>query len=128
MLYLNRPTQKKTLGAISMSKKTKEYRKMIADAFVKSLQEDPIGWKKMWSCNMRPINGCTGRKYSGLNRLWLQYNIEERGFEDPRFYTFKQIQDMGMKLKKGSKAVQVEFWSLYDPELGKTLNDSDAEE
>lgn len=111
-----------------MSKKTKEYRKMIADAFVKSLQEDPIGWKKMWSGSIRPENGYTGRKYTGLNRFWLQYNIEERGFEDPRFYTFKQIQDMGMKLKKGSKAVQVEFWSLYDSELRKTVDFKDAKE
>lgn len=111
-----------------MSKKTKEYRKMIADAFVKSLQEDPIGWRKMWSGSIRPQNGHTGRKYTGLNRLWLQYNIERRGFEDPRFYTFKQVQDMGLKVKKGSKAVQVEFWSLYDPELKKTVDFKDAKE
>lgn len=111
-----------------MNSKTKEYRKMVADAFVKSLQEDPIGWRKMWSGSVRPENGHTGRKYTGLNRLWLQYNIEKRGFEDPRFYTFKQVQDMGLKVKKGSKAVQVEFWSLYDPELKKTVDFKDAKE
>ena len=111
-----------------MNKKNKEYRKAIADAFVKSLKEDPQHWKQMWSCNMRPINGHTGRKYSGLNRLWLQHMMYEKNYDDPRFYTFKQVQDMGLEVKKGSKAAQVEFWSLYDPELLQTLNDSDAQE
>lgn len=111
-----------------MNKKTKEYRKMIADEFIKSLQEDSLQWKKMWSGNMRPINGHTGRKYSGLNRLWLQYNMTEKNFDDPRFYTFKQVQDMGLKVKKGSKAVQVEFWSLYDPKTKKTVDFSKAAE
>ena len=111
-----------------MNKKTKEYRKMIADEFIKSLQEDSLQWKKMWSGNMRPINGHTGRKYSGLNRLWLQHNMTQKSFDDPRFYTFKQVQDMGLKVKKGSKAVQVEFWSLYDPETKKTVDFSKAAE
>ena len=109
-----------------MNKKTKEYRKAIADAFVKSLTEDPQHWKQMWQGNMRPINGHTGRKYSGLNRFWLQHMMYEKNYDDPRFYTFKQVQDMGLKVKKGSKAVQVEFWSLYDPETKKTVSFSEA--
>lgn len=99
-----------------MNEKTKEYRKEIAAAFIRSLEENPIEWKNMWSGFSVPLNGHTGRKYSGLNRLWLQYNMREQNIEDPRFYTFKQVQDMGLKVKKGSKAFKVEFWSLYDPE------------
>ena len=109
-----------------MNKKTREYRKAIADAFVKSLTEDPQHWKQMWQGNMRPINGHTGRKYTGLNRFWLQHMMYEKNYDDPRFYTFKQVQDMGLKVKKGSKAVQVEFWSLYDPETKKTVSFSEA--
>ena len=111
-----------------MNNKTKEYRKMIADAFIKSLQENPNTWKQMWKSDSCPSNGNTNRKYNGLNRLWLQYNIKKNGFSDPRFYTFKQVQDMGLKVKKDSKAIKVEFWSLYDPEERKTVDFNIAKE
>lgn len=111
-----------------MNKNTKEFREKIAAAFIKSLEENPFAWKKEWQgLSSAPINGSKGRKYNGLNRFWLQHQIFENGWQDPRFYTFKQVSDMGLKVKSGSKAVKVEFWSFYDPESKKKLTYKEAE-
>lgn len=107
--------------------KTKEYRQIIADEFIKSLEENPLGWQKEWvGISGVPINGASNRKYSGLNRLYLQYIMNEKGFDDPRFYTFKQVKDMGLRLKKGSKSTVVEFWSFYFPEEKRKVDYSEV--
>lgn len=107
--------------------KTKDFRAEIASAFIKSLEENPKKWKKEWQgLGNAPMNGNTGRNYNGLNRLWLQYQMSEHGWIDPRFYTFKQISDMGLRVQKGSKAVKVEFWSFYDPKEKKKISYEEA--
>lgn len=98
-----------------MNPKTSEYRKKVADMFVKSLQERELDWKKGWdSTVVVPENAITGKKYRGANRIGLTLYSYAKNLEDPRWATFKQIQDKGWKLKKGSKAMQVEYWRPYD--------------
>ena len=48
--------------------KTKEYREKIAEAFLKSLQEDPVCWKQQWkSLSYIPRNLVTEKPYRGIN-------------------------------------------------------------
>ena len=102
--------------------KTKEYREKIAEAFLKSLQEDPVCWKQQWkSLSYIPRNLVTEKPYRGINRLWLSYVQQEGGFKDYRWCTFRQLQDKGWHLKKGSKSVQVEYWMPFDTEEKKVI-------
>ena len=110
-----------------MKNKTKEFRQHIADTFIKSLKEKPIEWKKEWQgISIVPINGTTDRKYTGLNRFWLQHEMVQKGWTDPRFYTFKQVSDVGLKVMGGSKATKVEFWSFYDTKDKRKLTYEEA--
>lgn len=97
-----------------MNQKTKEYREKIAEQFIKALEEKQLDWKKEWkgftSC---PKNAATGARYNGINRFWLSLMADSKRSEDNRWATFKQIQDKGWKLKKGSKGVQIEYWQPY---------------
>lgn len=106
--------------------KTQEFRKQIADAFVKSLTETPKTWKKSWRAGLNePQNAVTKRKYKGINRLWLYYRMQQLESEDPRWVTFQQAQKEGWKIKKGEKGTQVEYWFPYDLIEKKVISWSD---
>lgn len=112
-----------------MNRKTSEFREKVADMFVKSLQENALDWKKGWqSVNQLPQNAVTGKNYKGLNRFWLSLVAQVKGLDDPRWATFRQIQDKGWKLVKGAKGMEVEYWSPYDFQSKKNLSWKDYEE
>ncbi len=103
-------------------------RKEMIDAFLNALQEDKIPWHKSWSTlqSMPPRNAVKGTEYRGVNRFWLFHTAEQKGYSDPRWCTFKQAKDNGWHVKKGEKGTHVEFWSLYDQEAKRTINDEEA--
>ena len=105
-----------------MTNKTKEFRQSIADAFIKSLEEHPGDWKKEWRCTNIPQNGLRKMPYKGLNRFILSLRQNVEGWDDPRWYTFKQIKDNGWHLIKGSTHSTVEYWMPYDLEQHKLVS------
>ncbi len=105
-----------------MNEKTKEFRQQVAEVFIKSLEEKQLDWKKGWNGpSMYPVNALSNKRYKGVNKFWLGMIAMERGTEDPRWCTFKQIQDKGWKLNKGSKGVKVEYWMPYDKKEKKGI-------
>lgn len=107
---------------------TKDFRNDVAQMFIQSLEEKQLSWKKGWtSFNLRPQNAATGANYKGINRFYLTALCEERGWDDPRFATFKQIQDKGWHLNKGSTGVKVEYWMPYDVEQKKVISWAEAD-
>ena len=100
-----------------MNQKTKEFRQNLADIFIKSLPEKQLEWKQGWNAsgNMQvPVNAYTGKPYKGINRMYLWLCSAEKGSADNRWATFRQIQQKGWHLKKGSKGCRVEYWQPYD--------------
>lgn len=113
---------------------TKQQRKSVreefAEKFVKILEsEKPLSWTKGWSAGSgykAPYNGQSGRKYNGINRFILLFQYLDKGYDDPRWYTFSQVAKMdGCKVRKDEKATPVEFWAVYDTVKKKTINISD---
>lgn len=105
-----------------MDQKTNEYRKAVADAFIKSLTENELQWKKGWQTTATvPQNAISGKSYKGLNRFFLTLQSMANNITDPRWATFKQIQDKGWHLNKGAKGMKVEYWTPYDYQNKKSL-------
>lgn len=104
-------------------------RKEMIDAFLNALQEDKIPWHKSWSAlqMMPPRNAVRDTEYRGVNRFWLFHTAEQNGYSDPRWCTFKQAKDNHWHVKKGEKGTHVEFWSLYDRKIKKTIDDKEAD-
>lgn len=69
-------------------------------------------------------NASTGKPYRGANQMGLYVASVDRGVSDPRWMTFKQIQDVGLRLKKGSKAERVFFYEKR--EIKEKAGDSKA--
>lgn len=107
-----------------MAMKAKEYREQLAEAFVHILEEKQLDWKEGWhETGMRaPLNAKSGRRYRGINLFYLSIIAMERGYSDPRWATFKQVQEKGWRLENAKgQGVKVEYWYPYDREDKKML-------
>lgn len=96
------------------SKQTKEFRKSVADMFVKGLSEEGLNWKQGWATTGELRNAVSNRHYRGLNEFYLKLVSMVHGYKDPRWMTFNQIRDEGYHLEKGSKGAKVEYWFPFD--------------
>lgn len=103
----------------------KTVRDEFAEKFISILESDePLKWTKEWSTGnyALPYNGQNGRRYNGINRFILMFQALEKGYSDPRYYTFKQVSEMeGCKVRAGEKATAVEYWLLWDSKEKRSL-------
>ena len=116
---------------VSLHKKT--VREEFADKFIKMLESDkPLSWTQGWSTGnsyQPPYNGESGRRYNGINRFILMIKSLERGYDDPRWYTFNQVTKMdGCSVQKGEKATPVEYWAIFDTVENKSMNLSEYQQ
>lgn len=122
-------------------KKTKKSAKSIVEENRKKIVEQLISNMKKgyifseWAWNRQafvPRNALTGTKYQGINRLNLSMSAINNGYEDPRWLTFKKINELGYKLKEGSKGVFCEKWiwekriKVVNEETGKVEKNEDG--
>ena len=73
--------------------------------------EQGTGIFEMPFVNGLPKNRVTGKAYRGIN-LWL--------LDGGEYATFKQIQELGGKVKKGAKSHAVVFWKMLEVEEEET--------
>ena len=111
----------------------KPHRKNIADEYaaeiIQQLKEGTAPWQKPWKAGElhMPFNPSSGTNYRGINVAMLAGH----GYADPRWMTFKQAQEKGYKVKKGSKSQRVVFWQWQDrqnmlDDNGRPVLDSDG--
>lgn len=70
----------------------------------------------------QPISGQTGHAYRGINNLILSFTATEKGYTDPRWFTFSQIQKNNWTIKKGTKGTAVEMCELIDKTTKKPFD------
>jgi antirestriction protein ArdC len=88
-------------------------RKELMESLAKELEAGKLPWDKGFR-GMRDVNAVTGKAYSGGNVIRLLASARAQGFEDPRWCTFKQAQEQGWNVKRGSKGTRIEFWSKIE--------------
>lgn len=100
-----------------------EERKKIVERVIEHLEKGTAPWQKPWESKLGvPYNPVTDSKYRGINSLNLTLLSIEKGYEDPRWATYKQAQDKEWNIKKGAKGVRIEFFRLYDKSIKKDLD------
>lgn len=101
----------------------------VAEKLIEALKAGTAPWQKPWNSKglpsfQLPYNAVTGNRYQGINTLSLIMS----GRNDPRWMTFKQADDNGWQVRKGSKATAIQFIKLYDQrtkrdDQGKVVKD-----
>ena len=94
------------------------YHKEVAEQIIKMLEAGTVPWQKPWDgdvsavANSMPFNGASKRRYRGINSLYLSTVAYTKGYKEPRWFTFKQAEDLGGHVKRGEKGVKVEYWEF----------------
>lgn len=103
-----------------MTKRNKQA-EALATAIIAELEKGVYQWRKTWKAvfAQTPLNGKSKRGYKGYNYTALAYAMQSSGYQDPRFYTFKQVQELGGKVNKGEHGTSVEHWLWFDKEIAK---------
>ena len=107
-------------------------RKQLVDMILSNLEKGAGLWKQGWRTSGAPISGITGKKYRGINNLFLSFIAMRNGYSDNRWVTFKQMEDRdwhfktdaeGNSLGKGA-GVCIEFYELRDRKTKKPFDRS----
>jgi putative DNA primase/helicase len=98
---------------MSDSLERKDFRQELTGRIIEELENGTAPWQKPWDGRhnfRRPVNAISERQYNGINALNLAIIAASRGFDDPRWCTYRQAQDKGWQVRKGEKGTPVEFW------------------
>lgn len=107
-------------------------RKLLVDAIIRNLESGTSVWRQGWKNTGAPESAITGKRYRGVNSIFLTLAAMECGYSDNRWATFKQIEDKGWSFKttddgkslgKGA-GVAIEYFELRDRETKKPFDRS----
>jgi len=90
----------------------KELYKNVTAALVEQMEQGVAIWQQPWVTSKvyQPQNGASGRLYNGFNRMYLGFlQMDMFDSNDPRWFTFTNVKDLGGKVKKGSKSTIVVY-------------------
>src|SRR5947199_5968162 len=112
----------------------RDHRQEVTDSIVKMLEEGVAPWQKPWESAGMPLNPTTDRAYRGGNAVHLMATGLSRGYDDPRWMTYKQAAENGWQVRKGEKGTHIEFWEVKSKSEEKSGeregngNDGDAKD
>lgn len=107
-------------------------RKQLVDTIMANLENNHSLWRQGWKVSGAPVSAISGKRYNGINRLYLTSATMERGYSDNRWLTYNQMKEKGWEFKRdeegnslGKKAgVSIEYFSLYDKSTKQTFDRS----
>lgn len=95
-----------------MPQNVKDQRRALVNKIIIDMLNDKVFmWDKGFVAG-QAVNGYTNSPYRGGNIIRLAYSAHMNGFKDRRWMTFKQAQEKGYKIKKGSKGTAIEYFDV----------------
>jgi antirestriction protein ArdC len=108
----DRDMAEKKAGREATKERIADARRAVVEQIIADMESGGFDWIRQWARVWGQRNGATGRVYAGGNQFHLAAVARFRGFDDPRWVTFKQAKEAGWKVKKGAKSAIVEKWKL----------------
>ena len=107
-------------------------RKQLVDKVMENLEKGNLFWAQGWVSSGAPESAVTGKKYRGINNLFLSLIAMSENYEDNRWATFKQMEEKGWTFKKDEegksaakgKGATVEYYEMRDKETKKRFDRS----
>jgi antirestriction protein ArdC len=96
----------------------RDFRQEVTDNIVQMLERGVAPWQKPWEPGASslgvPFNPTSERAYRGGNAIHLMATNLQRGYQDPRWMTYKQASDNGWQVRRGEKGTQIEYWEAKE--------------
>lgn len=92
----------------------------VTDSIIDSLESGVKPWMCPWVRNGvaagLPANLSAGTACSGINIMLLWCSAAKQGFQDPRWLTYKQAQELGAQVRKGEHGTTAIFYKTQEKE------------
>ncbi len=89
---------------------------VVTDRIIRLLESGTVPWHQPWKGgNQWPQNFISRKVYRGINVFLLN----TARYASPFWLTFKQVQSLGGRIKKGEKAFPVVFWKIFEEDQGE---------
>ena len=98
--------------SINSESPKRDYRQEVTDSIIKMLEEGVAPWQTPWESAGMPPNPTSGREYRGGNAIHLMAIGMTKGYDDPRWMTYKQASENGWQVRQGEKGTHIEFWDV----------------
>jgi antirestriction protein ArdC len=97
-----------------MAETKRDLRQEVTDQIIRALEQGTAPWQKPWQSGALelPFNPISGKSYRGDNVVQLMVVASSRGYDDPRWLTYRQAQENGWQVRRGEKGTHVEFWQF----------------
>ena len=107
-------------------------RKQLVDQVLANLEKGNLFWTQGWVAAGAPESAVTGKKYRGINNLYLSLFAMAENYGDNRWATFRQMEEKGWTFKKDEeghtlgkgKSVSVEYYEMRDKETKRRFDRS----
>ena len=107
-------------------------RKQLVDQVRANLEKGNLFWTQGWVAAGAPESAVTGKKYRGINNLYLSLVAMAENYGDNRWATFRQMEEKGWTFKKDEeghtlgkgKSVSVEYYEMRDKETKRRFDRS----
>lgn len=83
---------------------------IVNNIIIDKLNSGKAPWRQTWNSYGPARNYVSKRPYKGINSLLLN----NADFEYPLYLSFLQAKDLGGKIKRGSKSVEVIYWKTLE--------------
>ena len=105
-------------------------RKALVERILSNLETGSGLWQQGWANTGVPESAITGKKYRGVNNLYLFLTALERGYGDNRWVTYNQMQEKGWSFKTDAEGnslakgqgVGIEYFELRDRETKRAFD------
>jgi antirestriction protein ArdC len=89
-----------------MAKKSFDVYQHVTDAILNEIEKGTPPWRKPWAGGDAAAipEKWNGEPYAGINVIMLWMTAAAKGYLSPRWMTFKQAKDLGVKVRKGEKS------------------------
>ena len=84
---------------------------VITERILILLEAGTVPWHRPWrGRDQAPQNFVSRKAYRGIN----VFILNAAGYSSPFWVTFRQIQTLGARVKKGEKSLPVVFWKIFE--------------
>lgn len=96
----------------------KSYADKVAEKIIEALENGTAPWVRPWKGaelnKIRPYNPTTNNPYKGINFVNLSIEQMNKGYNDPRWLTYKQAQALGANVRQGEKGTPIQYWQFTE--------------
>lgn len=108
----------------SNSKSARDHTQEVAVRVARQIEKGTASFQKGYDrpkdADLQPFNPATGKRFRGLNAIQLKSVAQEKGYNDPRWMSFRTANRIGAKIQKGERGTRVEY--LRFPPKEKTTH------